>query len=260
MATMSPQIEALAEAHRVAQLRNAVAAAWLIRRNFKAQTAGGSIPKGLLAEIVTEILRWRSKSGVLAATYGRNLRIRMIGGAPQLFTPKVDVPLEKLRVSMLDVGFRPAERLIRQIGVTDDATVQRALTSKLNHLDAKVGAAAMRHVADGGRETIKDIAKNQDKQALGYVRITRPGCCYFCAMLASRGPVYDEGSFGESNEWFDGDGPAKVHDSCNCSLALVYTDEAWPSRSEKLAELWEPGMTLQEWRKFYDAQVRDTLA
>jgi hypothetical protein len=157
------------------------------------------------------------------------------------------------------VGLAPARALERKLTAADDDTMRRALLQQIKDLGNPIAAAALRHVADGGRDTVKDIAFNQDSEALGYIRITKARCCAFCAMLATRGPVYDEDSFGNSNEWFDGDGPAKVHDSCNCSLALVYTDAAWPARSARLAKEWQPGMGLNEWRRHYEKNLRDTL-
>jgi len=256
---MDPALETLAQRHRVAQLRNATIAAWLIRRRWLASTADGKLPDGLLASLVQAIMTYRGKAGLIAARYGTTARRLSIGGALQTFTPQVAVPVDKLTASLAVVGLQPAEKIIERLsGAEPD--VQRKLLTDLKGLSDPVAYASIRHVADAGRDTIKDIATNQDSQALGWVRVTQPRCCYFCAMLASRGPVYGEGSFGNSNKWFDGDGPAKVHDSCNCSLALVYSDRAWPSRSVKLQEAWEPGMSVNEWRQFYDKHLRDTLA
>ncbi len=52
-----------------------------------------------------------------------------------------------------------------------------------------VKGAAERLVLDAGRNTVVQ-AVQRDRQARGWARVTQPGCCYFCAMLASRGAVY----------------------------------------------------------------------
>jgi len=52
-----------------------------------------------------------------------------------------------------------------------------------------VKGAAERLVLDAGRDTVIG-AVHADRHAAGWARVTKPGCCYFCAMLASRGAVY----------------------------------------------------------------------
>jgi hypothetical protein len=257
---MDPAVEALAQTHRVAQIRNAAIAAWLIRRRWLTAVAGGKMPPGILSELISLIMTYRGKAGLIAAQYGSAAHRQALGDTGSAFTPQVDVPREKLVTSLAVVGLQPGLAIQKKLAHADDPTMQRALLSQLKALNSPVAAATLRHVADAGRDTVKDIAFKQDGEALGYVRITKARCCAFCAMLATRGPVYSEDSFGHSNSWFDGDGPAKVHDSCNCSLALVYSDAAWPTRSVKLQEAWQPGMSLNEWRQFYEKNLRDTLA
>ena len=50
-------------------------------------------------------------------------------------------------------------------------------------------AAAQTLVLDTGRDTIVN-AVLADSKARGWARHTEPGCCAFCAMLATRGAVY----------------------------------------------------------------------
>jgi hypothetical protein len=116
--------------------------------------------------------------------------------------------------------------------------------------EAQSGGAALRHVADGGRDSLLTVVRN-DRQALGWIRVTRPNCCAFCAMLASRGPVYNtEWRAGASNRRsernptdprvpFSGDGRFKVHDNCNCYAEIVYADDTqWPGRGKEFQDLW----------------------
>ena len=49
-----------------------------------------------------------------------------------------------------------------------------------------------RHVNNGGRATLEQ-AVIQDNQATGWMRVTGSDPCAFCAMLASRGPVFKTG-------------------------------------------------------------------
>ena len=126
------------------------------------------------------------------------------------------------------------------------------------------GGAASRHAGDGARNQIQDTAR-LDRRAQGWIRITSMRPCYFCAMLASRGPVYKESSFEMSDIMFTGEGRHKVHDSCACSMRPIYTrntDERptanltfegmWRSLSDELGH----SPTLEEWRSHYEKQVK----
>jgi hypothetical protein len=102
-----------------------------------------------------------------------------------------------------------------------------------------MAAAMMRHVIDGARHQVLEDHKS-DPVALGYMRMlksTEP--CYFCAMLASRGPVYKGDSFARSNDLFTGDGPAKAHDHCACTLEPVFSRETeWTPGARDAAQIW----------------------
>lgn len=49
--------------------------------------------------------------------------------------------------------------------------------------------AAQLLALDTGRDTLLDAVRD-DRKARGWAREPRPGCCYFCAMLATRGGAY----------------------------------------------------------------------
>lgn len=99
-------------------------------------------------------------------------------------------------------------------------------------LVAATGAAA-RHALNGGRDSIHNTIRRDD-QALGYARHCRVNCCSFCAMLASRGPVY------ESAETATVTGKGRrYHDHCYCQPVPVYDRDApWPGNSRDLQKLW----------------------
>lgn len=84
-----------------------------------------------------------------------------------------------------------------------------------------VAGTADRIALDGGRRTMTDTLR-ADRHALGYYRMTRPRCCYFCAMLASRGAVYKRDSFSHSDPRFTGGGQIKVHNHCSCFPVPVF--------------------------------------
>ena len=132
--------------------------------------------------------------------------------------------------------------------------------------------AGIRHVNDGGRDTILTVVRN-DRPALGYIRVTQPGCCSFCAMLASRGPVFKtEWAAGGSNRRSDrnkkdprtpfvGDGSFKVHDNCKCHIEVVYSEKTgWPGQGKEFQQLWNTYIqnkysgadAIKAWRRLYE--------
>lgn len=115
--------------------------------------------------------------------------------------------------------------------VTGYVTTER-LTA-LKHSDpartalVRVSGAVTRHVLNGGRETLVRSVR-ADRRALGWARATSGDPCSFCAMLASRGPVYGERS-----------GDFQSHDHCACSLEPVYRrDQEWPPGSRDYQRIW----------------------
>lgn len=94
----------------------------------------------------------------------------------------------------------------------------------------RVAGAAGRHVLDGGRDTLQESLE-ADRDALGWMRVTDPDPCAFCAMLAARGPAYRSAeSAGGRQTW---------HDNCACTVEPVFTrDTAWPEASRRFHALW----------------------
>jgi hypothetical protein len=90
-------------------------------------------------------------------------------------------------------------------------------------------AAAEKLAIDEGRMT---VLENQldDKQAQGWVRVTRPGACSFCALLAIRGPVYKS----EQSASF------QAHNHDRCFPAPVF-----------VGETYEVPPQVAEWRATY---------
>lgn len=150
-------------------------------------------------------------------------------------SPAVLVP-ERAATSLLVTGPHDVKRQMVQ-GFLLDRAVDLA--------GRRSAAAGMRHVLDGGRSVIeRSVAA--DPVCLGWARVTEADPCAFCAMLASRGPVYKE-----STGLFVGGDPRgrvrgsrrvaeRYHDDCKCSLEPVYsTDAAWPGESERFRDLWD---------------------
>ena len=89
-----------------------------------------------------------------------------------------------------------------------------------------------RNVLEAGRTTILDAAQ-RDRRCKGWARETEPGCCSFCAMLATRGAVYRSESSGDFAS----------HNNCRCFAVPVFGT-------------WEPSAEVAEWQQLYKESTR----
>ncbi|KPC96292.1 hypothetical protein ADL27_04395 [Streptomyces sp. NRRL F-6602] len=114
---------------------------------------------------------------------------------------------------------------------------QRASTVLLDVAFKKADGAAQKMVADQGRATVRQAAR-QDRAAVGYARAAALGACSFCKLMASRGMVYKtaQSAGRDANDLFKGDASVvKFHDNCHCALITVFrgqTFELSPHASE----------------------------
>lgn len=145
--------------------------------------------------------------------------------------------------------------LDRQLEVLRAGNQQR-ISEAIDTSAQAASASAGRHVANAERDQIKQTAK-ADPRALGYIRTLGPDPCFFCAMLASRGPVYESDSFDDSDPRFEGPGSAKVHDNCSCGLRPVFTRGASeiPELNGLFMDMWVEGMSLLEWRQMFEGRA-----
>lgn len=162
----------------------------------------------------------RQVSARLAANYVSTFKMLELGAgvtaAPVVLAEAA--PAAAVTTSMLVTGPSAVETAVRR-GV-------RAVEA-MDVAEARSSAAALRHVLDGGRETIIETV-SADRQAQGWARSVSGNCCAFCAMLASRGPVYGRDSVNFHS-----------HDACKCSAEPVYRDDAaWPARSREFQQRW----------------------
>lgn len=155
--------------------------------------------------------------------------------------------------------------------------------------------AGVKFALNGGRGEVQQLVIADARErirnglAIGWARVTEDsdtGPCYFCALLAARGATYlDATSFDVSNNKirepvtsprgnnrttrraFLGDGVAKVHDHCKCTLRPVYSKRSFRDPRAKYFErqyeqmfkdypwLKNPALggseNLKQWRKVY---------
>lgn len=143
--------------------------------------------------------------------------------------------------------------------------------------------AGVKFALNGGRGEVQQLVAQDAKTEteIGWARVTEDsatGPCYFCALLASQGAVfYNADSFKRSNDLirdpvkgargnnrttrraFVGDGVAKVHDHCKCSLRPVYRQaDSLDERARFFLRQWNrfqgsgsPDEKMKNFRKSY---------
>lgn len=262
------ELVALAAAYRDSSSKQAAAAAYIAlaywRSALRLDDIDGSARLWLDA-VLPYILRARNTVGKLAQSYARaTRRIEVDGDVTRLFSTIPEPNLEQVRESLRIVG--PA---ILKHDLKKTATARHVSQADVDAMVATAGVriqgAATRHVTNGGRETIAEGSRN-DSEALGYIWVTDEDPCYFCSMLASRGPTYSRRSLEESNARFTGPGTAKVHDHCHCHLKPVYRrTDPMVKASEALYEEWKavqrnrkPDETMAlAWRHHWEQRSTD---
>lgn len=89
-----------------------------------------------------------------------------------------------------------------------------------------------RLVLDVGRDTLTG-AVQADRKAKGWARVPEPGCCSFCALLATRGAVYRS----QQTASF------LSHDHCRCVPEPIFNE-------------YEPTAQIRQWQSLYQQAKR----
>lgn len=97
-------------------------------------------------------------------------------------------------------------------------------------VESRLVGAVERLVMNVGRETLA-TAVQDDKHAHGWARVTRPGACSFCRLVATRGAIYKtQATAGRSaNSRFGGEGEFKWHNNCHCYIEPLFADVYEPT-------------------------------
>lgn len=251
-------------AQRTSQLRRAGLLATLVSLYFRDKVAveDPAAVERWLDLMVPKIIAQGDLLAREAAAYADAVR-RDEGGRgaidiPFKFEPIQAINEEQVRASLMAVGVKSYSKKAKQIRELDDKQFEpeskAALIAQANRVAAgRVAGSTLRLVQESPRRTLEEGAKN-DPIAFGYVRVTKNDPCFFCAMLASRGlegGIYSRDSFDASDPRFTGDGNAKVHDSCGCSLKPVY------SRADTILEANQ--RFTDAWYEFSGAGDADAL-
>lgn len=219
---------AATEAHRRLQARLAALTVVQMRalwRLIDPENIDSTVPDWLLAS--TRLIRQQHESSAqIAESYVREFRIAEVGSPPSGTLPRPGLSDDAVRTSLLVTGpIKIRQTLGRGGSLTDAADLALATSS----------SAAARHVLNGGRQFVTG-ATRQDRRARGWARVTSARPCAFCALIASRGPVFTEAT-----------ATFQAHDSCMCTAEPVYRDDSeWPGRSREWADLYSESAQGQQ--------------
>lgn len=161
--------------------------------------------------------RHRDSAGLGAGYFEQFRRSEQVTGTvtPEIVEPPpADVIRDKLRATGV-------------VGVLTARRAGQSLQAARRNGFVKVTGAVGKLVLDGGRATIMRSGTG-DRQLRGWQRITGTRPCHFCAMLASRGPVFSR----DTTDF-------RAHDHDACVPEPVYEGSLATARNARLAQLWE---------------------
>lgn len=212
---------ALAERYRLqtVTLRAAFIAEYI--RLWQATIAVGTPGRQWLVLAAALIGRWRPVFAQAATDYYRQ--------AAALDRAEHEAPLRPLVLGALSAvvpitAAQIASSLVQTAFGTFRGARFRGLSVEAASDLAMVTAAtdAARLAQDAGREQIRRIVE-RDQLALGWMRVTDADPCAFCAMLASRGPVYKTRETALFRQDPVRGNIDRYHASCACQAVPVFT-------------------------------------
>jgi hypothetical protein len=198
----------------------------------------GLAAEGPVEDAVVLLVHSRSQqSALIAQGYLRQYRrIEMLAADPKSAAAAVETTFAALAKE------RAEEQIRTVVGASARGGVYQALKSgqpfrqAMRHGAVRVSGDIARLVLLGGSDTITGEAR---RSKLRFARVTSGDPCAFCAMLASRGPVY----------WSEETASFEPHGNCSCQPEIEYGEGyEWPGRSREYRALWNETGSLNEFR------------
>lgn len=151
------------------------------------------------------------------------------GTAPRL--PSWQFNSNRAAGSAIATGFNMLKEAVVSLGVRSVyelplETQRKAMSNAENW--------AVREIFRNSRNTIVSYSKS-DSRAVGYARVTDGDPCKFCAMLATRGPIYAQDTVGFAS-----------HSKCGCSGEPVYDNWSYTPQTEDLAQQWMDNYRIRQ--------------
>jgi len=184
----------------------------------------------------------RSSAALALRQYRTDRRAADVAGSAPVKMPPL--PSHEDIVSTVESALSPL------YGKPDEQTTTNA--------EQALESSVERLVLDQGRTAIIDAVRD-DRQAKGWARVTEPGACYFCAMLASRGAVYksrETASFQAHTKHPNGSGG-----TCRCHAEPVFNAyeptaqiRQWQADYKRLKGENGGSLSLIQWRRAYEGR------
>lgn len=238
----SPAANQLTRRHRDAQAAIGRAVVRPIRQTV--QTAPGNDIDGWFERILPRLLRivnagWLASRAQAVRYLVAHARVEGVDVEPvrAVWTPRRVVASARVTGP---VAFKTHVRDFHNIDGAKSALVTR------------LTGAMQRQAMAGGRATIANTIEESDT-IVGWRRVVDADPCAFCAMLASRGAVYNERTV-----------RFEAHDHDECTFAPLYEHEDEPPEVQDLYEQWlkvteghSGKAAIREWRRYWDKRSAD---
>lgn len=143
----------------------------------------------------------------------------------------------RARVTVAPAELDSRSRRQSRVRVTGPSPENRTDSVVVREVAEQVSVTLGRHVQQAARDAVADTAEAAGDEIRWARVLAGDENCAFCAMLASRGPVY------RSEQTALGRGGARLdayHDNCDCRAVLVREGEDWEGREQQewLETLW----------------------
>jgi hypothetical protein len=167
-----------------------------------------------------------------------------------LKVPKRDIP--ELRDYPLQAITTAIERVVTDIRIAGEPVTERIRTDTrvIEETRKMIEGPIVRQALEPAREMVATLGEDEEKPSYGWARVLVGAySCSFCAMLASRGPVYTSRAAAKGK----GGAPMNVYHTpyvnkngkrvggfCDCQAVLVYRGRSWEGKAaaDALEDLW----------------------
>lgn len=197
-----------------------------------------------LSPVLTTLVRQYGRASASAALtqYRNERRLARAGGS---FSPKMPVlPSASTIEATIERSLSPLYGTPTPEQITN---AEKALESSLEQI-----------VLDQSRTALIDAVRD-DREAKGWARVTEPGACYFCALLATRGAVYKTrgtASFQAHRRYPNGTGG-----DCRCHAEPVFNAyeppaqvRQWMADHKRLKKENGGTLSLIQWRRAFEGR------
>jgi len=234
----TPEGAALTQAHRDGQL--ALRAQILLElarlwRGVDVERLAETLGPAIQAAAALILSQTDSTTNTAAEYY---LAFRAAEGIAGTIDPRIPPPPASAAV----------EAALRSAGLSGIVNARRrgeSLQAALANGLVKASGAAASLMFAGARGVILDTVASDPAAAGLWQRITSDRPCAFCAMLASRGPVYNARTV-----------HFESHPSCACLPEAAYPGSVMPPASEAFADLWDQTGDLNSFRAAIEGRAK----